>query len=175
MDSLDDPRRLEKYPPEQVLRWPPDKDDTDTELALKLLWEAGCGETWLIGGGGGRLDHLLAISALFEREKAPNRWLTASNDVRRVIPGESIRLDLPPGSLVSVFPLGTGPWHVVSGSLKWPLNGVSWYRGYAGISNVSTGNPVTIDVAAGRFLVILPRIEAGNDDDSRRGGALIKE
>ncbi|MDR3192027.1 MAG: thiamine diphosphokinase, partial [Treponema sp.] len=68
MDSLDDPARLEKYPPERVLRYPGDKDFLDTELALSLLWEKGCTETWLLGGGGGRMDHLLGIRSLFERE-----------------------------------------------------------------------------------------------------------
>jgi thiamine pyrophosphokinase len=82
MDSLDDVRRLDKYPADRVLRYGHDKDYTDTELALALLRDQGCGETWLIGGGGGRTDHLLAIRSLFERERPPARWVTAREDIR---------------------------------------------------------------------------------------------
>ncbi|MDR2485847.1 MAG: thiamine diphosphokinase, partial [Treponema sp.] len=39
MDSLDDLRRLEAYPSQRILRYPSDKDYTDTELALNFLWE----------------------------------------------------------------------------------------------------------------------------------------
>ncbi|MDR2483589.1 MAG: thiamine diphosphokinase [Treponema sp.] len=156
MDSLDDPRRLERYPPECILRYPADKDYTDTELALTLLWDQGCDETWLIGGGGGRTDHLLALRALFERERTPDRWFTASEDMRRLRPGERFTAELSLGSLVSVFPLGTGPWKAQSHALKWPLDGVAWNRGYAGISNVTAGNPVLIEAAGGSFLAVLP-------------------
>jgi thiamine pyrophosphokinase len=156
MDSLDDLRRLEQYPPDRILRYPPDKDFTDTELALNLLWERGCDETWIVGGGGGRTDHLLAIRSLLAREKTPDRWLTAADDIRRLREGECLGVDLPPGSRVSVFPLADGPWQAASRSLKWPLDRVSWNRGYAGISNVTTEGFLEIEVRQGRFLVFLP-------------------
>lgn len=158
MDSLEDPRRLEGYPPERIRRYPADKDYTDTELALTLLWDQGCDETWIIGGGGGRTDHLLALRSLFERERTPDRWFTASEELRRLRPGERFWAELPPASLVSVFPLGIGPWKALSHALKWPLDGVVWNRGYAGISNVTAGNPVMIEAAGGSFLAVLPLV-----------------
>jgi len=81
MDSLD-AESLADYPPERVLRYPHDKDYTDTEMAFNLLREKGCGPVWIIGGGGGRLDHLFGIRALFEREYPPERWITALEDIR---------------------------------------------------------------------------------------------
>jgi thiamine pyrophosphokinase len=171
MDSLDDLRRLEKYPPERVLRYPHNKDYTDTELALRLLWEEGCDETWIAGGGGGRIDHLLAIRSLFERERTPDRWLTGAEDIRRLRPGDTLRFgaggeggggfapaaarDCP----VSVFPLGRGPWKAESRFLTWPLDDLPWDRGFFGISNTAPEGHFSIHAAAGAFLVIIPLSE----------------
>jgi thiamine pyrophosphokinase len=156
MDSLDDPRRLDSYPPERVLRYPVDKDYTDTELALNFLWDKGCDETWLIGGGGGRLDHLFAIRSLFERERSPDRWITAGEDVFCLEERKELSLSLPPGSVVSVFPLGGGPWNAQSRGLKWPLKGLPWDRGSIGISNIALEGAFVIRALKGRFLVVVP-------------------
>ncbi|GHV81109.1 hypothetical protein AGMMS49944_29000 [Spirochaetia bacterium] len=157
MDSLDDPRRLGAYPPDRVIRCPRDKDETDTELLLSLLWEQGCDEVWLAGGGGGRTDHLLAVHALFERERSPDRWITAGEDMRQVREGRILNAAASSGNrLVSVFPLGCGPWEAESKGLKWPLAGLPWKRGFFGVSNVALDGCFEIRVIRGRFLVILP-------------------
>jgi thiamine pyrophosphokinase len=164
MDSLGAAglERLEAYPPERVLRYEAAKDYTDTELALHLLYEKGCEETWLVGGGGGRLDHLLAIRSLFERQRCPVRWLTVAEDVRFLeAPGE-LALTVPDAALaaplVSVFPLGQGPWDLESEGLRWPLAGLPWDRGFFGISNTADRD-FTVRAKRGRFLVILPLAE----------------
>jgi thiamine pyrophosphokinase len=154
MDSLDDPARLEKYPPERVIRYPREKDFTDTELAIALLREKGCDEIWLAGGGGGRMDHLFAIFSLFERAEPPDRWYTANEEIRYLRDGRALDAALPQGSLVSVFPLGSGPWEAESAGLKWPLGGITWERGGLGLSNVATEGPFRIRPVQGRFLVI---------------------
>ena len=159
MDSLDDPRRLDAYPADRVIRHPPDKDDTDTELLLALLWDRGCDEVWLLGGGGGRLDHLLGIHALFERERSPDRWITAAEDIRRIAEGQTLEADR--GGLVSVFPLGTGPWEAESRGLKWPLAGLPWKRGFFGISNSAAPEGFSIRAVEGIFLVIMPLGQGG--------------
>ncbi|MDR2068839.1 MAG: thiamine diphosphokinase [Spirochaetaceae bacterium] len=155
MDSLTDLGRLKKYPAERILQYPEDKDYTDTELALGLLWHKGCEEIWLLGGGGGRIDHLFAIRSLFERDPSPVRWITAEDDIHAVT--GTLSRDLPPGSLVSVFPLGAGPWKVESRGLRWPLDDQPWTPGFFGISNIAQEGIFSIQVTAGRFLVILPQ------------------
>jgi thiamine pyrophosphokinase len=157
MDSLDEAGRLDlldSYPAERVRRFPRDKDFTDTELALSLLWEQGCDETWLVGGGGGRLDHILGIRSLFERERSPDRWVTAAEDIRLV--EDRFTVSLKAGSIFSVFPLGAGPWDAESQGLHWSLAGLPWNRGFIGLSNVADEGAVSIRVRAGRFMVILP-------------------
>jgi thiamine pyrophosphokinase len=164
MDSLDDPARLEKYPPDRVLHYPRDKDDTDTEMALRLLWDQGCGETWLAGGGGGRTDHLLAIRSLFEREKSPDRWFTAHEDAFCLQAGDVFSPLFDPkeqeervGGCISVFPLGAGPWEAESRGLKWPLGGLPWNRGFFGVSNTAPSGEFEIRALRGRRLVMLCR------------------
>ncbi|MCL2138588.1 MAG: thiamine diphosphokinase [Treponema sp.] len=157
MDSLDD-EMLRPYPAEMVIRHPAEKDNTDTELALALLWEKGCGNTWIIGGGGGRIDHLFGIRDLFEREPHPQRWITAAEDIYCIDgTAQNCRLSMTvkQGSIVSVFPLGGGPWKTESRGLKWALDSVRWKRGYNGLSNVATGPQIEISAKQGRFIIIL--------------------
>jgi thiamine pyrophosphokinase len=156
MDSLDDTGRLVKYPADRVLRYAVDKDYTDTELALSLLWERGAEETWLVGGGGGRLDHLFAIRSLFERERCPDVWVTESAITYCIIEGNERRCSLPPGSLVSLFPLGAGPWQARSSGLKWALDGLAWDRGFFGVSNVAEHGDIAVSAGSGRFLMVIP-------------------
>jgi len=164
MDSLDNRNRLSHYPKEKVICYPVDKDYTDTEIALALLWEKGCKDAWIVGGGGGRLDHIFGIRDLFERARYPVRWITANEDIY-CVDGESaesgaeqnncLRLAIKQGKLVSVFPLGNGPWKAGSKGLKWDLGGVHWERGLFGLSNVAINNEIEINVKQGRFMVIL--------------------
>jgi thiamine pyrophosphokinase len=164
MDSLDSATRLEKYSKDKVLYSPAEKDFTDTELAINLLREKGCSEVWIAGGGGGRLDHLLAIRALFDRELPPDRWFPGSEEILCLMPGRNFSSALAVGTFVSLFPLGGGPWQAESTNLKWPLKGLAWERGSAWISNVVTGNTgeaetlvhTEIRALAGRFMVALP-------------------
>ncbi|MFA6507057.1 MAG: thiamine diphosphokinase, partial [Treponemataceae bacterium] len=60
------------------------------------------------------------------------------------------------GALVSLFPVGVGPWAATSIALRWPLDGLEWTRGSIGISNVIQSPECHIEVSAGRFLVVLP-------------------
>ena len=160
MDSIKDEACLEAYPPERIIRYHKEKDLTDTELALNLLWEKGCSSIWIAGGGGGRIDHLFGIRDLFEREQFPKRWLTASEDIYCIDAALNDRLYIAAGkdTFVSVFPLGNGPWKTESTGLKWALNNVKWERGYYGLSNLAICSEVEIIVLQGRFMVIFTGI-----------------
>jgi thiamine pyrophosphokinase len=159
MDSIDSENRLSHYPKERVICYPVDKDYTDTEIALALLREKGCENAWIVGGGGGRLAHIFGIRDLFEREHYPRRWITANEDIYCVDGADDKNNHLKPavkqGGLVSVFPLGNGPWEAVSGGLKWALDNVRWERGLYGLSNVAIADEIEIKAKQGRFLVML--------------------
>jgi thiamine pyrophosphokinase len=157
MDSLGGEDRLRSYSPDRVIRHTAEKDCTDTELALALLWEKGCDEVWIAGGGGGRIDHLFGIRDLFERGKFPRRWMTAAEDIHCIDSAANgvLTITLEQGGLVSVFPLGGGPWKAESKGLKWPLNNVHWERGLYGLSNVALAPEIEVIAKQGRFMIIL--------------------
>ena len=158
MDSLGDTSRLASYPKERVIRHVHDKDYTDTELAFSLAIERGCDVIWIIGGGGGRIDHLFGIRCMFEREKFPARWITGGEDIRCIDASgkNELACRLKKDAVVSVFPLGDGNWKAKSSGLKWQLDNVSWNRGFFGLSNVAVDGNFSITAESGRFMVILP-------------------
>ncbi len=151
MDSLRDPGLLAAYG-ERVMRFPVDKDETDTEIGVRLLRERGVDRAIVAGGGGGRLAHLLGLLALFERRFAPSVWLTAREHVQ-VVDG---RLALPGcvGQTISFFPVGGRALIRRSAGLKWPLDGLKWGRGDAGVSNLAVADTVEVELAAGRLLMV---------------------
>ena len=162
MDSIDNEKQLSHYPKERVIYYPVDKDYTDTEIALTLLWEKGCEDAWIVGGGGGRLDHIFGIRDLFERDPYPCRWITANEDIRCIDGADkknnSLNLGVGQGKLVSIFPLGDGPWEASSSGLKWELGNAHWKRGLFGLSNVALLNEeIEINVKRGRFMIILEK------------------
>jgi len=158
MDSLEDQSRLSAMPPQRVIRHPHDKDFTDTELAFSLAAEKGCDDIWILGGGGGRIDHLFGIRSLFERERFPRRWITDAEDIRCIdskTKQNELSLKLEKGAVVSVFPLGEGQWKASSKGLKWQLDGLRWDRGFFGLSNVAVDGDFSVTAEAGRFMVIM--------------------
>jgi len=159
MDSLGDELRLAAYPQDSIIRHARDKDYTDTELAFTLALEKGCDDIWIVGGGGGRIDHLFGIRSMFERELFPCRWITDAEDIHCIDAGTAnckISLCLEKNALVSVFPLGLGAWEAKSNGLKWPLSGFPWDRGFFGLSNVAVNGEISIIAETGRFMIILP-------------------
>lgn len=154
MDSLSDPALLDLYPQAEILRLPRAKDESDTEAGLRCLAERGVDRIVLAGGGLGRLDHLLAIRALFERPLRPYEWYTSKEDVFLVEGGASLELSSLPGQVFSVFPLGDGARGMESEGLRWSLGGLSWARGFYGLSNEALGNLVWIGAGEGDLLVV---------------------
>jgi thiamine pyrophosphokinase len=102
------------------------------------------------------MDHIFALRSLFERERCPDRWVISGMDMYCLNEGNALSLKLLPESLVSVFPLGAGPWRANSLSLKWGLDDLIWNRGMAGLSNVAVEGRFSIRVLQGRFMVMVP-------------------
>jgi thiamine pyrophosphokinase len=152
MDSLSDAALLSGFSADRVLLFPRDKDETDTEIGLRILHERGWGHVTIAGGAGGRIDHLLGVAGLFERKAPPVRWITGSEDLL-LVSGEVEFLGWA-GSTVSVFPVGDRASELHSEGLKWPLDGLELRRGFCGISNVAETDRVLIRVGFGKLLVV---------------------
>jgi thiamine pyrophosphokinase len=151
-DSVVRKDSLEGMSESAVLRFPRDKDETDTEIAVRVAFERGADEVVLVGGGGGRLDHLLAIYELFQRESCPSWWFTANESV--CVVADHVVLRGSPGETVSFLPVGAVECRMKSQGLRWPLDDVRWLRGDVGICNEFVDEEVRVSMLSGRLLVI---------------------
>lgn len=106
-----------------------------------------------VGLMGGRVDHLLAGFNVLVRH--PNRRciLMSETDLVFLAPPE-LRLDLPIGARLSLFPMGA--CEATSDGLRWPVDGLAMAPdGQIGTSNEITG-PLRLTVTAPNLLVIVP-------------------
>ena len=139
----------------------PDKDKTDLELALDLATERGATTVSVVGGHGGRLDHLAANLALLAADRWPATitWFAGGDRMevvrtRRVFSAEA-------GTTLTVLPAGAEATGVSIQGVRWPLAAVTLKRGSTlGVSNEATGGPVTVEVETGTLTVIFPEILA---------------
>ncbi len=154
MDSVKNKKKLDDFPSECVKIFPKDKDETDTEIALRLLHEKGINRIILIGGGGGRMDHFLGIMSLFDREYYPSVWYTAGEMIVSI--DSSRFFHNMKGREVSFFPAGSEVCRMKSRGLKWSLNGLHWIKGDAGLSNKVLEDPFFVDLENGRLVMVSP-------------------
>ena len=134
----------------EVLSLDRDKDDTDTEAAVREILARGPSDLWLLGGGGGRMDHWLANLRLVAGQPAFKRWGTAHEEGWLLGPGD--RLAVPAGT-VSVYPLGSAPWLIRSNGLKWPIDHLD-FQWWHSQSNEAGHSGAEFSVDRGRFLVL---------------------
>ena len=152
MDSLKDLSALERYNKSDVYRFSKEKDLTDTEIGLQLLTQLGCSQRAIFGGGGGRLDHLMAILALFDRPDPP--WLWVSHNALVVTVENTMRLQGQKGRSLSFFPVGADICKMTSRGLKWPLDDLEWRKGDFGISNVVENDRMEISAKSGKCVMV---------------------
>ncbi|WP_353531907.1 thiamine diphosphokinase [Cognatishimia sp. WU-CL00825] len=134
----------------------PEQDSTDFDKALRNITAP-----LVLGVGfcGARMDHQLACYNVLVRQPHKRCVLLGDTDVVFLAP-PNLKLDLQPGTRVSLFPLGLVEG--VSDGLKWPIAGLNFTPdGRIGTSNAALG-PVEISVTGPKLLVILPRSELEN-------------
>lgn len=158
--SLDDLRRTGV--PVELAR--SDKDESDTELAVRAALDRGATEVTILGGlGGRRLDHALANIGLLGLpvlaggrgrlldDRTRVTYLDAGSDGRRV------RYALPGGlgDTVSLLPWGGSAEGVTTEGLRYPLVDEPLHVGPArGLSNVRESPDAAVSIRAGRLLVV---------------------
>ena len=143
----------------QVERHQPDKDASDTELALDAAIAAGATEVVLLGAfGGTRIDHelanllLLADAALAGRDI---RAVRGGSVVRALHGGERADLRGAVGDLVTLLPVGSDATGVTTDGLRWPLADATLRLGRSrGLSNEVVSRPGSVRIEHGTLLVI---------------------
>lgn len=102
----------------------PEKDETDTELALKRAMASGCGEIAILGATGGRLDHMLGNLHLLYPclQKGIFAYLLDSqNKVYLLDEGKDFFEETLWGKYVSFLPLSQEVKGITLTGFKYPL------------------------------------------------------
>jgi thiamine pyrophosphokinase len=143
-----------------VDRHPAAKDATDLELALDTA--AGKGdEIVVVGGAGGRLDHLLANVLLLASPRFAARRIDAHvGDARVGVAhgdGPPLTIEGEAGSIVTLLPVGGTARGIVTEGLEYALRGDDLPPGTTrGVSNVMLGTTASVSLADGTLLVVQP-------------------
>ena len=127
-----------------------EQDTTDFDKALRSI-----AAPFVLGLGfsGARLDHSLAVLNGLLRHADRRCLILSARDVTFLAP-PLLRLDLPRGSRLSLFPMGEVGGQ--SRGLRWPSDGLRFAPdGAIGTSNEVSG-PVELRFDAARMLVIVP-------------------
>lgn len=142
----------------QVRRFPPAKDATDLALALDVALELGAATVTVVGGHGGRLDHLLANVALLAADAYRAVLVTARMGEARLTVVRGRRpLVGEPGDLLSLLPVGGPARGVTTEGLLFPLRAATLVPGTTrGVSNQFSGATAAVSVADGVLVAIAP-------------------
>jgi thiamine pyrophosphokinase len=143
----------------EIRRYPPAKDQVDTELALDWAFEFDPEEILLTGCTGDRLDHTFANVHLLLRGADRGvrvRLVNKVQDVLLVVPGLPAWLDIPAGTVVSLLPLSNQVSGVELENLEYTVAGGVLISGSTlGISNVAKASPVRVKTSDGSLLVFV--------------------
>jgi thiamine pyrophosphokinase len=139
-------------------RHPADKDATDLELALVAARGRGARDVLVVGGGGGRLDHLLANTLLLASAEFADLRVTARfAGARLSVVRSRVELSGRPGALCSLLALGGPATGVRTDGLRFPLAGETLHPGSSrGVSNELLGASATVTLDDGVLLAVLP-------------------
>lgn len=142
-------------------RHPADKDATDLELALSRAVAAGATDIVVLGGYGGRLDHLLGnVLLLAAAELSPSRiaWYVGDTSVSVARPQTPVAVNGESGDLVSLLPIAGVAGGIRTNGLRWALDGETLAPGSTrGISNELTGPAGLVELETGVLFVVHER------------------
>ena len=174
MDSLSCPSLLTQYPTERIQTFPADKDYSDTELALEhahtMLTTAQEGTSsaphriTLVGAGGGRVDHFLAVFDLFATALRPDVWLTPQQALWYASAGSTFKIaGIGLQDMISVARTSSvrNGGAIKSTGLQWEWEHFR-KEGMASLSNriqpafYNAGKSIHITIEESEFVLILP-------------------
>lgn len=155
---------LEKYigdPQITVHQFMPEKDHTDTEMAMALgmdLCADKKGEIYLLGAAGTRMDHLIAnIHALLGpfRKGIPCSMIDKNNRIRLIAHTQKISKNRQWGKYISLLPLSPVLKGLDLEGFKYPLRNKTLYLGDSlGVSNELLEDEGLITIKEGIAILI---------------------
>ena len=145
----------------RVDRHPADKDASDLELALVAAAVADARQVLVLGGDGGRLDHLLGNAFLLASTRFADLRIDAVLGAASIhVVRDERTMEGTPGELVSLFAAGGLARGVSTDGLRWRLDADTLAPGSTrGLSNEFVGAIASVRVGDGVVLVVRPGAE----------------
>ena len=141
-----------------ISQFPTDKDLTDTEIAIASAINRNSSNITVVSGGGDRFDHVLAMvhSLASCARTVDTTLLIGTTRVSYATYTKEFQISTQPGNTMSLVPLG-GAATVTTTGLQWELtNDTLQSFASRGVSNIATGETVSISVTDGSLAVIEP-------------------
>jgi thiamine pyrophosphokinase len=155
-DSID-PKLLLKLKKRKIpiIRFPKEKNETDTELAIKRAIQDKATEISVLAGlQGDRIDHILANVLLFQKYKVPIRFVSGNQALWGTSGPKTEKIRGKRGDLLSLIPLSVTS-ELRTKNLKYPLRRESLKPGSGrGVSNEFVARTVTVAFKKGTLLFI---------------------
>ena len=140
----------------KTIKYPVEKNETDGEIALKLLKDKGCGKVFVYGAFGKRTDHFLGNLALLGMGKDIGIDVVLMGDEEKISLGFGYVKFVPQKKgTISLVPYGESAHIINSKGLEYPLDNLVLKRNDTrGISNLSFADEVEFFVEQGQVLIL---------------------
>ncbi len=149
------------YAPENALRYPVEKDDTDAMLAARHGLQQGFAEFIFYGAlEGPRLDHTIAnLQTLrFLADRGAKAALVGKTQTVTLLKDGALSFPETAQGTISLFCMGSPAKGVTIRGLKYPLENGNMDAGFPlGVSNQFLGRQASVTVETGSLLVIYDR------------------
>ena len=141
-----------------ITQFSTDKDLTDTEIAIASATARQSTHITVVSGGGDRFDHVLGMvhSLASCALTVDTTLLIGTARISYAAYTKEFQTTTQPGNTISLIPIG-GAATVTTTGLQWELNNDT-LQSFAsrGVSNIATGDSVSISVTDGSLAVIEP-------------------
>ncbi len=144
-----------------ILQFQPEKDETDTELAIRTAIKQGSKTIHLLGATGSRMDHVMGNFHLLGaamKQGVDCQIVDWHNRIRMICQDMVIKKENQYGKYVSLFPFTPQVKGLTLRGFKYPLNNYTLECYHSlGVSNEIIGTQAEISFQEGILLVIESR------------------
>lgn len=141
----------------KTIKYPKEKDETDTELVLDYLIKQRCSTVTMMGCLGNRMDHSLANIYLLKKllkNKINGHIIDENNHITLI--DNQIELIDKKEHIVSLIPLTDRVEGITTKGLYYPLdNALMLKEKPYGISNVIISNDAKVNISSGELLILI--------------------
>lgn len=151
-------QRMDESVRPEILAFEPEKDETDTELAIRVAMRQGCSVIHLLGATGNRLDHVvgnLHLLGAAMQQGVECLMVDRNNRIRMIERGMKLKREEQYGKYVSLFPFTPRVTGLSLSGFKYPLEEATLECYHSlGVSNEIIAEEAEISFREGVLLVV---------------------